>query len=72
MRITVVIYRMKKPPRHVGLSPAETGRLKVRKQDDWIWTRRLERYQPLAQSVYNGPVPKSLNSMRNADAQKST
>ena len=51
-----------KPPRHVGLTPTETGRLKVRRQDDWIWTRRLERYQPLAQSVYNGPVPKSLNS----------
>ena len=53
-----------KPPRYVGLTPAETGRLKVRKQDDWIWTRRLERYQPLAQSVYNGPVPKSLNSRK--------
>ena len=53
-----------KPPRHVGLSPTETGRLKVRRQDDWIWTRRLERYQPLAQSVYNGPVPKSLNSRK--------
>ena len=53
-----------KPPRHVGLTPAETGRLKVRKQDDWIWTRRLERYQPLAQSVYNGPVPKSLNAKK--------
>ena len=53
-----------KPPRHVGLTPSETGRLKVRKQDDWIWTRRLERYQPLAQSVYNGPVPKSLNSRK--------
>ena len=53
-----------KPPRHVGLTPAETGRLKVRKQDDWIWARRLERYQPLAQSVYNGPVPKSLNSRK--------
>ena len=53
-----------KPPRHVGLTPTETGRLKVRRQDDWIWTRRLERYQPLAQSVYNGPVPKSLNSKK--------
>lgn len=53
-----------KPPRHVGLTPAETGRLKVRRQDDWIWTRRLERYQPLAQSVYNGPMPKSLNSRK--------
>ena len=53
-----------KPPRHVGLTPTETGRLKVRRQDDWIWTRRLERYQPFAQSVYNGPVPKSLNSRK--------
>ena len=53
-----------KPPRHVGLSPAETGRLKVRRQDDWIWTRRLERYHPLAQSVYNGPVPTSLNAKK--------
>ncbi|MBT5715416.1 MAG: DUF1553 domain-containing protein [Opitutae bacterium] len=53
-----------KPPRHVGLTPAETGRLKVRKQDDWIWTRRMERYQPLVQSVYNGPVPKSLNAKK--------
>lgn len=53
-----------KPPRHVGLTPTETGRLKVRRQDDWIWTRRLERYQPLAQSVYNGPVPPKLNSKK--------
>jgi len=51
-----------KPPRYVGLSPIEQGRLKVRRQDDWIWTRRLERYEPLVQSVYNGPVPKSLNA----------
>ena len=53
-----------KPPRYVGLSPVEQGRLKVRRQDDWIWTRRLERYEPLAQSVYNGPVPKSLNAKK--------
>ena len=44
-----------KPPRHVGLDHVEQGRLKVREQDEWIWTRRLERYQPLANSVYNGP-----------------
>jgi hypothetical protein len=44
----------KKPPRHVGLSPMEKGILKVRMQDVWIWTRRLERYQPLAQAVYSG------------------
>jgi mono/diheme cytochrome c family protein len=45
----------KKPPRHIGLSETEKGRLKVRTQDDWIWERRLERYQPLVQAVYNGP-----------------
>ena len=53
-----------KPPRYVGLNPVEQGRLKVRRQDDWIWTRRLERYEPMAQSVYNGPVPKSLNARK--------
>lgn len=43
-----------KPPRHVGLTPEETGIKKVREQDVWIWQRRLERYQPMAQAVYNG------------------
>ncbi|MEM0925463.1 MAG: DUF1549 domain-containing protein, partial [Planctomycetota bacterium] len=42
-----------KPPRHVGLDYIEQGQLKVREQDEWIWKRRLERYQPMAQSVYN-------------------
>lgn len=42
-----------KPPRHVGLDHVDQGQLKVREQDEWIWTRRLERYQPMAQSVYN-------------------
>ncbi|QDT84388.1 PSD1 and planctomycete cytochrome C domain-containing protein [Gimesia chilikensis] len=42
-----------KPPRHVGLDHVEQGELKVREQDEWIWTRRLERYQPMAQSVFN-------------------
>ena len=42
-----------KPPRHVGLDHVEQGRLKVREQDEWIWNRRLERYRPMAQSVYN-------------------
>ena len=45
----------KKPPRHYGLTPSDEGRLKVRQQDEWIWTRRLERYEPLAQTVFNGP-----------------
>lgn len=44
-----------KPPRHVGLDEDEKGRLKVREQDCWVWNRRLERYQPLVHSVFNGP-----------------
>ncbi|MGK0188136.1 MAG: hypothetical protein ACI9R3_003928 [Verrucomicrobiales bacterium] len=44
-----------KPPRYVGLDHVEQGQLKVREQDEWIWNRRLERYQPMVQSVYNGP-----------------
>ena len=44
----------KKPPRHVGLTPEEKGIMKVRSQDVWIWERRMERYEPMAQAVYNG------------------
>lgn len=43
-----------KPPRHVGLTPEEKGIKKVREQDVWIWQRRLERFEPMVQSVYNG------------------
>ena len=32
---------------------AEQGQLKVYTQDEWIWRRRLERFQPMAQSVFN-------------------
>lgn len=53
-----------KPPRHVGLDHVDQGRLKVREQDEWIWNRRLERYKPMVQSVYNGPDPKSLNARK--------
>lgn len=53
-----------KPPRHVGLDETEKGQLKVREQDDWIWKRRLERFKPLAQSVYNGSSPKFLNARK--------
>ena len=42
-----------KPPRHVGLDYIEQGRLKIREQDNWIWNRRLERFEPMAQSVFN-------------------
>ncbi len=44
-----------KPPRNIGLDHVEEGQLKVREQDEWIWTRQLERYEPMAQSVYNAP-----------------
>ncbi len=44
----------KKPPRHVGLTYEEKGMKKVREQDVWIWERRLERYKPMVQAVYNG------------------
>ncbi|MCA9150371.1 MAG: DUF1549 domain-containing protein, partial [Planctomycetales bacterium] len=42
-----------KPPRAVGLDHVDEGQLKVREQDEWIWTRRLERSEPMAQSVFN-------------------
>lgn len=42
-----------KPPRHVGLDHVHQGQRKVREQDEWIWNRRLERFQPMTQSVYN-------------------
>ena len=61
----------KKPPRHVGLSIPEQGQLKVREQDVWIWTRRLERYQPMAQSVVNGNAKaRSGNARKLRIAQK--
>ena len=53
-----------KPPRNIGLDYIEEGRYKVRKQDSWIWNRRLERYEPMVQSVYNGPTPKALNARK--------
>ena len=43
-----------KPPRHVGLDATDKGQYKVYKQDVWIWTRRLERFEPMVQGVYNG------------------
>ena len=43
-----------KPPRHVGLTYEEQGKKKVREQDCWIWNRRMERFQPMIQGVYNG------------------
>lgn len=43
-----------KPERHCGLTEEDQGRLKVREQDVKIWKRRKERFQALAQSVFNG------------------
>ena len=45
-----------KPPRHIGLTVDDLGYLKVRETDARIWKRRLERYQPMAHTVYEGPV----------------
>jgi mono/diheme cytochrome c family protein len=60
-----------KPPRHIGLDYHDQGFLKVREQDARIWTRRLERYQPLAQSVYNGPdVTRMSTKLRRAGRKK--
>jgi mono/diheme cytochrome c family protein len=54
-----------KPARAVGLDHVEEGQLKVREQDEWIWQRALERYEPMVQSVYDGPDPKlTYNSAR--------
>ena len=54
-----------KPPRNVGLDHVDEGRLKVREQDEWIWERRAERYQPMAQAVYNGAdEPSAWNKAR--------
>lgn len=53
-----------KPPRDIGLDYVDEGRLKVREQDDWIWNRRKERYLPMVQSVFNSPVPKSVNARK--------
>ena len=46
----------RKPPRFIGLSYEDQGFLKVRGQDVRIWTRTLERFEPMAQAVYNGEV----------------
>jgi hypothetical protein len=53
-----------KPPRHVGLDAVDQGRLKVREQDEWIWNRRLERFEGMVQSVYNGADPGFLNARK--------
>ena len=45
-----------KPPRHIGLTVDDLGYVKVRETDARVWKRRLERYQPMAQTVYEGPA----------------
>ncbi|MEO6788501.1 MAG: DUF1549 and DUF1553 domain-containing protein, partial [Chthoniobacteraceae bacterium] len=55
-----------KPPRAVGLDYIAEGQLKVREQDEWIWERASERYEPMVQSVFDGPDPKlNFKSARN-------
>ncbi len=53
-----------KPPRDIGLDYVDEGRLKVRKQDDWIWNRRKERFDPMVQSVYNSASFKGMNAKK--------
>ena len=54
-----------KPPRNVGMDYVAEGQLKVREQDDWIWERNLERFEPMVQSVYDGaPGKKAWNAAR--------
>ena len=53
-----------KPPRDIGLNYVDEGRLKVREQDDWIWNRRKERYEPMIQSVYNGTDFLNMNARK--------
>jgi hypothetical protein len=55
----------KKPPRHIGLTYEDQGFFKVRRQDARIWTRRLERYALMSQSVYNaGYVRQNSQKLR--------
>lgn len=54
-----------KPPRNIGMDYIAEGQLKVREQDEWIWERTLERFQPMVQSVYSGaPGKKAWNVAR--------
>ena len=53
-----------KPPRDIGLDYIDEGRLKVREQDDWIWNRRKERYEPMIQGVYNGTDFTAMNARK--------
>jgi len=60
-----------KPPRHCGLDIPEQGTLKVREQDVKIWRRCLERFEPMAQSVYSGPnMYYNAMKLRVEDAEK--
>jgi len=45
------------PPRHVGFGPEEYGRERVARKGLERLTWELDRYQPIAFSVYNGKTP---------------
>ncbi len=54
-----------KPSRNIGMDYVAEGQLKVREQDEWIWERALERFEPMVQSVYDGaPGKKAWNAAR--------
>ncbi len=52
------------PPRHVGFGPEEYGRERVARKGLERLSWELDRYQPVAFSIYNGKTPqvKSVNS----------
>ncbi|MCZ6673889.1 MAG: PSD1 and planctomycete cytochrome C domain-containing protein [Verrucomicrobia bacterium] len=60
-----------KPPRFYGLNSAQEGEIKVREQDIRIWSRAMERFEPLAQSVYSaGMDMTNSQKLRVADPAK--
>ncbi|QDU92454.1 PSD1 and planctomycete cytochrome C domain-containing protein [Lignipirellula cremea] len=46
------------PPRHVGFEPSDFGRERIARKGIERLKWRLERYQPIALSVYSGRTPK--------------
>ncbi len=54
-----------KPPRHIGLDYADQGYLKLCQGNARIWQRRLERYEPMAQSIYSSSRANMTQNSRN-------
>ncbi|MGD1890287.1 MAG: DUF1549 domain-containing protein, partial [Cyclobacteriaceae bacterium] len=54
----------RKPPRYIGLSDQDLGYRKVLQKRLQVLRHQLGRYEPLAYSVYNGPVVENPRSGR--------